>query len=536
MISPEPDELGIITPDEKHGHVIIHFDIDCFYAQVEIVRNPTLVDKPVGVQQRTLVVTSNYIARERGIYKCMPVIDALNACPELVLINGEDVAPYREYAEKITSLLREYSDRVEKLGFDENFVDVTEYVSQNSDSLTAKEIQGRIFQEKNYEDIQKCECGCDQLLIKGATLAKTIRERIYKEIGLTTCAGVSWNKLVSKLLSPMHKPNNQTIMFPSQLDSLMYFISDLKKIPGIGRSTLDKLSSIGVTTIAELQLCNLTDLDRIFDRATALRLLKLSYGIDDSSVKFFEKNKSIGVEDSIKPITAFSQCKEKLKIVLKRVSKLLIEDGRVPTSLKVSIRYKNNSGDTVRDSRQTAITSALFRGNVANICLPEVEENILKKSLELTKKMTQPLKHIFITLFGISFGKLIEKKVLGNSFFFPKNFERVVGESSCSQTSRISDEDPSDVYLDETVLSELPLDLKNEVLSSYRSPKSVKCQNEFETQDCPNNWDPEVYKSLPVDIREELALTSKRPAGETLVQKQQKRQKSILEFLYFCLG
>ena len=78
----ERDEA--IAPDV--GRAILHFDVDCFYAQVEELNNPELRGRPLGVTQKYLVVTCNYAARERGVTKLMSTTDALRACPSLVLV------------------------------------------------------------------------------------------------------------------------------------------------------------------------------------------------------------------------------------------------------------------------------------------------------------------------------------------------------------------------------------------------------------------------------------------------------------------
>lgn len=112
-----------------HSRTIIHIDIDCFYAQVEMIRRPELRHVPLGIQQKHIVVTCNYIARERGVKKLVFVSDAKKKCPELVLVNGEDLTVYREFSGKVHSLLtRKFTPLVERLGMDENFLDVTELV------------------------------------------------------------------------------------------------------------------------------------------------------------------------------------------------------------------------------------------------------------------------------------------------------------------------------------------------------------------------------------------------------------------------
>ncbi|XP_035748819.1 DNA polymerase iota isoform X3 [Egretta garzetta] len=115
--------------------VIVHIDLDCFYAQVEMIRNPELREKPLGVQQKSIVVTCNYEARKLGVKKLMSVKDAKEKCPQLMLVNGEDLTPYREMSYKVTELLGEFCPLVERLGFDENFVDITEIVEKRLNQL-----------------------------------------------------------------------------------------------------------------------------------------------------------------------------------------------------------------------------------------------------------------------------------------------------------------------------------------------------------------------------------------------------------------
>ena len=101
-----PYEAETVTDDiENHKRTILHFDIDCFYAQVEMIKDPSLASKPLGIQQKNIVVTCNYIAREKGVGKCTWIPDAKKACPELVLVNGEDLADYRRWSQQIFDLI-----------------------------------------------------------------------------------------------------------------------------------------------------------------------------------------------------------------------------------------------------------------------------------------------------------------------------------------------------------------------------------------------------------------------------------------------
>ena len=139
-----------MQPDSCLGHsrTIIHVDIDCFYAQVEMIRNPELRNLPLGIQQKHIVVTCNYVARKRGIKKLSYISDAKKKCPDLVLVNGEDLTTYREFSGKVHSLLsRDFTPLVEKLGMDENFLDVTELVTSRLETtpLESTNFSGAVY-------------------------------------------------------------------------------------------------------------------------------------------------------------------------------------------------------------------------------------------------------------------------------------------------------------------------------------------------------------------------------------------------------
>ena len=111
-----------------HHRCIVHIDFDCFYCQVEAIRNPSLKGRPFGVYQKHVVVSSNYEARRLGVRKMSTRTEALKACPEMIMVNGEDLTIYREFSMKMFNTLKTFSPFVERVGFDENFIDVTKNI------------------------------------------------------------------------------------------------------------------------------------------------------------------------------------------------------------------------------------------------------------------------------------------------------------------------------------------------------------------------------------------------------------------------
>ncbi|XP_061623001.1 DNA polymerase iota isoform X2 [Phyllopteryx taeniolatus] len=139
------------TPAPAHK-VILHFDLDCFYAQVEMIRNPTLRDVPLGIQQKYIIVTCNYVARQQGVTKLMSVTNAREKCPQLVLVKGEDLTHYREMSYQVTDLLLSFCPLVERLGFDENFVDITEMIANRLPCTPDFSFEGHVYSTSTSSD------------------------------------------------------------------------------------------------------------------------------------------------------------------------------------------------------------------------------------------------------------------------------------------------------------------------------------------------------------------------------------------------
>ncbi|XP_044776875.1 DNA polymerase iota isoform X7 [Neomonachus schauinslandi] len=142
-----------------------------------------------GVQQKYLVVTCNYEARKLGVKKLMNVRDAKEKCPQLVLVNGEDLTRYREMSYKVTELLEEFSPVVERLGFDENFVDLTEMVEKRlqqlqSDELSALTVSGHVYNNQciGYKTAKRLEALGISSVLDLQTFSPKILE---KELGIS---------------------------------------------------------------------------------------------------------------------------------------------------------------------------------------------------------------------------------------------------------------------------------------------------------------------------------------------------------------
>ncbi|XP_026760514.2 DNA polymerase iota [Galleria mellonella] len=395
--------------DNEHPRSIIHIDIDCFYAQVEMLRNPELRTVPLGIQQKNIIVTSNYEARNYGVQKCMLVSDALKTCPNLKLVNGEDLHDYRAASNKIFELLQTWKCPVEKLGMDENFIDVTKLVEEKLKCVHIESVthSGHIYNESGIE----CLCGCHTRLKVASQLANEIRQKIYDELGFTTCAGIAHNKLLAKLVCPLHKPNNQTTICPEHATEFMSTLQSVRFIPSIGLKTTETLISHKIISVTDLQQVPLDILKKHFSSDMAVRLKNLSLGEDNTPVKQTGKPQSIGLEDSFKTVSVKSEVEDKFCALLQRLLILVREDGRIPVSLRVTLRKKDAKRlSSHRESRQCQISPSIFIITNGSLTVTNVgQQKLMTIIMRLFNKLIDLSKPFHLTLVGLAFTKFQER-------------------------------------------------------------------------------------------------------------------------------
>ncbi|MEM9159572.1 MAG: DNA polymerase IV [Verrucomicrobiota bacterium] len=261
------------TPQRK----IIHIDMDCFYAAVEIRDNPSLRGKPVAVGgrgRRGVLTTASYEARKFGVRSAMPTFMALERCPHLTIVPPRFEA-YVKDSRTIRSLFFEYTPHVEPLSLDEAYLDVSHQTRPATE------------------------------------IAKELQQRIYDTTGLTASAGVAPNKLIAKIASDWNKPNGLFVIRPAAVAA---FVKNLpvSKIWGIGRKTNERMRSLGIETCAQLQSLELPELQNHFGKFGA-DLYYLCRGQDDRPVVSHRIRKSLSVERTFSDDLATREdCLEKL--------------------------------------------------------------------------------------------------------------------------------------------------------------------------------------------------------------------------------
>ncbi|XP_075982647.1 DNA polymerase iota [Anticarsia gemmatalis] len=395
--------------ESEHSKCIIHVDVDCFYAQVEMVRNPELRSVPLGIQQKNIVVTSNYEARKYGVQKCMLITDALKVCPNLKLVNGEDLHNYRTASNKIFAVLLCWKCPVEKLGMDENYIDVTNLVQEKlkTTNNTSVTLTGHTYNEPSMD----CQCGCHTRLRIASQIASEMRKKIYDELGFTTCAGIAHNKLLAKLICPLNKPNDQTTIYPEHGTSFMSTLPSVRSIPSIGSKTTEALISQKIITVSDLQEVSVDVLKKHFSSDMAVRLKGLSLGEDNTPVKQTGKPQSIGLEDSFKIVSVKSEVEDKFTALLQRLLVLVREDGRIPVSLRVTLRKKDAKRlSSHRESRQSQISPSIFTLSNGTLTVTEAgQQKLMNIIMRLFNKLIDLSKPFHLTLVGLAFTKFQER-------------------------------------------------------------------------------------------------------------------------------
>ncbi len=473
----ESDGDSVVTADDR---VILHFDLDCFYAQVEALLDPSLAEVPFAVRQKQILITTNYAARAIGVPKNGLAAEILKNFPQLKVVCGEDLREYRRYSQMVHQAIKTELGPlcpVERLGMDENFADVTAIVDgKPSDSAPP----GWVFGDEKLGG-----CARHARLAAGMRIANRVREKILNVTRLTSSAGIASNKLLSKLVGGCHKPGDQTALLPGDAPALMSQLKGVKSIPGIGHSTANLLKTCGVETLTDLKNIDAASLRPHFNEETARRLKELACGIDRTPVKMSEKAKTIGLEDRFQRIDSADGCKDKIKWLLGRLAELIADDGRAPKTIKVSVRSLSRDS---RESRQCKVSPSLFSAlKTTNSLSQDSLKELLDTCMGLLEKTVDVKSKFHLTMLGVSVGDLVEPVSADKSIaaFFGMG-------AGAAKPKRKAEQHLSGAG------------------DSLKRSREVSGGGDVQ-QRCPDGWDEEVFRSLPVEIRQELL--SSRAAG-----------------------
>jgi DNA polymerase IV len=290
----------------RESRRIIHLDMDCFYAAIEMRDRPALRGKPIGVggarDRRGVLTTCNYEARAFGVHSAMPTFMALQRCPQLIVVPTRfDV--YRREAAVIRTILHRFTPLIEPLSLDEAYLDVTDHSGA------------------------------------AAPLAQVIREMILARTKLTSSAGIGPNKLIAKIASEMNKPNGQLEVTPEQVPSFMAGLP-VRKIWGVGPALEKRLDQMGIKKCGDVQRLSRIDLQQLFGRF-GLELYDLARGIDNRPVEPDRPRKSLSTEETFpQDLQTLPECAEQVGHLFEELMAELAQKEPKRTVTKIFLKLK----------------------------------------------------------------------------------------------------------------------------------------------------------------------------------------------------
>ena len=313
--------------NEDNQRKIIHIDMDCYYAAIEIREKPSLKNLPVAVGGRRggrgVLTTCNYIARKYGCKSAMPTYRALELCPQLTILPVRHDL-YKEESDEIRKIFKSYTNIIEPISLDEAYLDVTET------SLPA------------YD------------------LASYIRKEILEKRKLTCSAGIASNKMLAKIASDWRKPNEQFEVKDQEIESFLTQLP-VKKIWGVGGKTSEKLSALEINTCHDLQQLEISELYKLFGKF-GITLHSLCRGIDNRPVISNRERKSCSIEKTYsQDVTTFMDAKKRLRSILLELKNDInnSHDDRGIRSGFVKVKFSDFT-KTTSEKTSTVINSELF--------------------------------------------------------------------------------------------------------------------------------------------------------------------------------
>ena len=242
--------------------VILHCDMNGFYAAVELLQRPDLKDRPMAVSgdpdsRHGIILAKNQLAKEYGVVTAETIWQAKKKCPQLVLVRPH-MEKYRYYCGLINEIYQRFTDMVEPFSIDESWLDVT---------------------------------ASQKLFGSGRQIADTIRRTVREELGMTLSAGVSFNKTFAKMGSEYKKPDATTEITRENFRELLWPLP-AGELFGVGKATSEKLRQAGIFTIGDIAASKKPLLISLFGKQGAV-MWEHANGIDDDPVALYDQKEPI---------------------------------------------------------------------------------------------------------------------------------------------------------------------------------------------------------------------------------------------------
>lgn len=340
---------------------IIHIDMDCFFAAVEMRDNPSLRSIPMAVGgnplKRGVIATCNYQAREFGIHSAMASSKAIKLCPSLKIVPGS-MDKYILESKKIKAIFSEFTELVEPLSLDEAYLDVSH----------SKAFGG-----------------------SATLIAEKIRKKIFEKTGLTASAGVAPNKFLAKVASDWKKPNGLFVLTPELIPSFMLSL-EVKKVPGVGKVTEKKLNKLDVFTCKDLQEKKIELLESHFGKFGKI-LKERSFGIDNRNVVTEYPRKSLSIEKTFPCDLTSLECSKKVPQLisdlcyrLKLFKKRKRGDDLYISKFFVKLKYEDFQKMSYEKSHNFPFYESLWREDKLSLSLYDYLDNLFEEALKRSPK------------------------------------------------------------------------------------------------------------------------------------------------------
>lgn len=335
--------------------IIVHVDMDAFFASVEQLHHPEWRGKPVivgadpkGGKGRGVVSTASYEARQYGIHSAMPISKAYRLCPHGIYVPPHGDL-YSHYSRQVFEILYQFTPLVEVISIDEAFLDVT----------------GSLHLFRSVEGV-----------------AAQIKDRICTKTGLSASLGIAPNKSVAKIASDYQKPDGLTIVAPENIQDFLDPLP-IRKLFGVGEKTYETLHHLGISTVADLRRYPAEFLEKRFGEAGE-HLYRMARGIDERQVQVNEEIKSISHETTFETDQTDPELISNTLLHLSaKVSQRLRKHGLKGKTIQLKIRFFDFTTFTRRKTltNHTNLTEDIFR--LGKKMLDEFQPSELSKPIRL---------------------------------------------------------------------------------------------------------------------------------------------------------
>jgi DNA polymerase-4 len=315
--------------------VILHLDMDAFFAAVEVLDRPALKGVCLAVGgsgPRSVVAAASYAARRHGVRSAMPMATARRLCRDLVVVPPRR-ARYQEISARVMAILGDYSPLVEQVSIDEAYLDLG---------------------------------GCERLLGPHGELGLAIKGRIHRETGLTCSVGIAPLRFLAKIASEMRKPDGLVLIQPHEVPAIVERLP-VEQVPGVGARTRQSLAELGVRRLGQVLALPEALLDRRLGRF-GRRLRELAMGIDGTPVHPATAAKSVSSEETLAQDTRDKTLLRRLLLGhCDRVGRQLRAEGLRARNVALKIRHADFSLHTRSRKLPRSVQSgaALFQAAAA---------------------------------------------------------------------------------------------------------------------------------------------------------------------------